>query len=383
MRRSIGKFILLTVAVALLVYLILVQQAISRALVLSFNGAIHTQSAPVLVYATDALRSPQGSVLPPPLQEAVEANPAVAEAARIGITSVTLPSAALAEGELTATLWGAEDADLGGVNAVDEGRLAEADGEAVGTLGDFEIGEIVTVEAPDGASSLELEIVGLVRGAQLNVVPVLYVSYTDFEESVMIANPSAPMVLPNLMAVVAADDAAEAARGLEGSELTDADWTAMINSLREESTDLDPITKDHAANDFPGVAPVESSFLIILGLFGFVVPLVTGLFFLIITFQKSRALTLLRAIGARSGVLVKALLTQVLIVLGGGIALGTALYAATTLIEIGTLTLTVSWGEVAFWAALLLGLGVLSSLAAVRRVLAIDPVEATTAAGGR
>ena len=293
------------------------------------------------------------------------------------------PSAALAEGELTATLWGAEDADLGGVNAVDEGRLAEADGEAVGTLGDFEIGEIVTVEAPDGASSLELEIVGLVRGAQLNVVPVLYVSYTDFEESVMIANPSAPMVLPNLMAVVAADDAAEAARGLEGSELTDADWTAMINSLREESTDLDPITKDHAANDFPGVAPVESSFLIILGLFGFVVPLVTGLFFLIITFQKSRALTLLRAIGARSGVLVKALLTQVLIVLGGGIALGTALYAATTLIEIGTLTLTVSWGEVAFWAALLLGLGVLSSLAAVRRVLAIDPVEATTAAGGR
>ena len=69
--------------------------------------------------------------------------------------------------------------------------------------------------------------------------------------------------------------------------------------------------------------------------------------------------------------------------LGGGILIGTGLYAATTLVEIGTLTLTVSWGEVAFWAALLLTLGVLSSLAAVRRVLAIDPVAATTTAGGR
>ena len=383
MRRSIGKFILLTVAVALLVYLILVQQAISRALVLSFNGALHTQTAPVLVYATDALRSPQGSVLPPPLQALVEEEPTVAQSARIGIVSVTLPEAALADGELTVTLWGAEDAELGGVTAVDDGRAATASGEAVGTAGDFELGETVTVTAPDGGGSLDLEIVGLVRGAQVTVLPVLYTSYADFEQAVAINNPAAPMVLPNLIAVVPAADAAEAAAGLDGDQLTDADTSAMIASLREASSDLDPITRDRAANDFPGVAPVESSFFIILGLFGFVVPLVTGLFFLIITFQKARALTLLRAIGARAGVLVRSLLTQVLLVLGGGILIGTGLYAATTLIEIGTLTLTVSWGEVAFWAVLLLTLGVVSSLAAVRRVLAIDPVAATTTAGGR
>jgi putative ABC transport system permease protein len=61
--------------------------------------------------------------------------------------------------------------------------------------------------------------------------------------------------------------------------------------------DLDPLTRADAASEFPGAGQVEQSFLIILGLYGFVVPLVTGLFFLIITFQKTRALTLLRAVG--------------------------------------------------------------------------------------
>ena len=41
-------------------------------------------------------------------------------------------------------------------------------------------------------------------------------------------------------------------------------------------------------------------------------------------FQKSASLTLLRAIGTRSSVLVRSLLVQVLIVMGGGILIGVA-----------------------------------------------------------
>ena len=53
----------------------------------------------------------------------------------------------------------------------------------------------------------------------------------------------------------------------------------------------------------------------------------TGLFFLIITFQKSRSLVLLRAIGAGTGV-PPSLLVQVLFVVGVGVAIGTLLYLA-------------------------------------------------------
>ncbi len=152
---------------------------------------------------------------------------------------------------------------------------------------------------------------------------------------------------------------------------------AVIADLRAASTDLDPLTREEAATEFPGAGQVEQSFLIILALYGFVVPLVTGLFFLIITFQKSRALTLLRAVGARSGVLVRALLWQVAFILGGGIVVGVGLYALTSRIEIGSLTIVFDWQTVLFWTVLLGVLGVASALASIRRVLALDPVEAT------
>ncbi|MET1006943.1 MAG: hypothetical protein ABWX96_15455, partial [Propionibacteriaceae bacterium] len=63
---------------------------------------------------------------------------------------------------------------------------------------------------------------------------------------------------------------------------------------------------------------------------------------------------------------------------GGGIVLGTALFAPLSQVSLGTLALKFDWGNVAFWAVLLLSLGLLSALVAARRVLAIDPIEATT-----
>ena len=112
-------------------------------------------------------------------------------------------------------------------------------------------------------------------------------------------------------------------------------------------------------------------------------PLVTGLFFLIITLQKARALTLLRAIGAPAGVLVRSLLIQALIIIGGGIAIGTLLFFPLSQAKIGKLSLPFDPGAVLFWAVLLLALGLLSALVAARRVLAIDPAAATTGGGAR
>jgi len=116
-------------------------------------------------------------------------------------------------------------------------------------------------------------------------------------------------------------------------------------------------------------------------LYGLVVPLVTGLFFLIITLQKAGALTLLRAIGVPGSRLVRSLVSQVVIVLGVGLAIGVALYAPLSQQQLGGIPLSFQAGAVVFWAVLLMVLGVLSSLFAARRVLAIDPIEATTGGG--
>jgi putative ABC transport system permease protein len=124
---------------------------------------------------------------------------------------------------------------------------------------------------------------------------------------------------------------------------------------------------------------VSRSFVVIFLLYGLVVPLVVGLFFLIITLQKTRTLTLLRAVGARSRTLIWALMIQVLVVAGLGIAIGTLLFLPVSTLRVGSLPLRFDVGAVAGWALGILLLGVASAWFSARRVLRIEPAEALSA----
>jgi hemin transport system permease protein len=157
----------------------------------------------------------------------------------------------------------------------------------------------------------------------------------------------------------------------------------LVGSIDATSDDLDALTRDQAADEAPGVAQVRQSFQVIFLLYALVVPFVTGLFFLIITVQKAGALTLLRAIGAPGRRLVSALLTQVVIIVGLGIAVGVTLYTPLTVMSATALGLRFETTAVIGWSVAMLVLGLLSSLLAAHRVLAIDPVLATTGAGPR
>jgi len=157
----------------------------------------------------------------------------------------------------------------------------------------------------------------------------------------------------------------------------------LVTRINDVSPEADALTRRQAADTTPGVANVRNSFRLIFLLFARVVPLVAGLFFLIVTLQKSRALTLLRAIGAPPGALVRSLLAQVAIVLCAGIALGTLLFVPLSQLRIGSIELSFDVVSVLVWAGLLLVLGLASALVAARRVLSIDPIEATTGGGAR
>ena len=147
------------------------------------------------------------------------------------------------------------------------------------------------------------------------------------------------------------------------------------------SNDLEALTRADAATKAPGVAQVSRSFLVIFLLYGLVVPLVIGLFFLIVTLQKARTLTLLRAVGARSSTLVRALLTQVLVVVGLGVAIGTLLFLPLSFQRVGSIPLRFDAPTVIAWAIGILLLGVASSWFSARRVLRIEPAEALSGGG--
>jgi putative ABC transport system permease protein len=366
MRRAKVRFGMLIVAIGMLVFLILFQQSLQNGLLTSFVGAIRNQSAPVLVYSVDGQRVIQGSIITPDLEQIVRSTDGVGSVGRLTQGTFTVVSAT---GEqFDTTIIGYESEQLGAPRALVAGRYPSGPAEAVGSEADadqgFGVGADVVVE-PGGDV---ITIVGLAQDVQLNAGPTLFVAYDDYVTAVRSSNPDAGAPLPNVLAV-------SPAAGVTASQ--------VVANINARSNDLDALTRSDAADQTPGVAQVRQSFLIIFLLYGLVIPCVTGLFFLIITFQKSGALTLLRAIGAPASRLVSALLVQAVIIVAVGFVIGLALYTPISQRRLGGIPLRFETNAVIVWAILLLVLGIGSSLISARRVLAIDPIEATTGGGNR
>jgi hemin transport system permease protein len=315
LRRSMVRFGLLIVAIGLLMFLILFEQSLQSSLLRGFTGALRSQSAPVLVYSTDGQRTLQASVLTPDLEVLARSADGVGASGRIGQGTFTVT----ADGDIAeASVIGYETVGLGSPDDVSEGRLPNGPGEAVASAEDaaagFDVGDVVTIE-PGGE---QVTVVGHAEDAQLNVGPTLFVTYDGYLAAVAARNPDAGIPLPNALGVAPVEGTTPA---------------MLVGSIDATSDDLDALTRDQAADEAPGVAQVRQSFQVIFLLYALVVPFVTGLFFLIITVQKAGALTLLRAIGAPGRRLVSALLTQVVIIVGLGIAVGVTLYTPLTVMS--------------------------------------------------
>lgn len=371
MRRAKTRFGLLSGAVGLLVYLILFQQAIIGGLIEQFIGAIRHQSAEVLVFSDQARKNVEGSIILPDQQVAVAAVSGVGTAEPLGQDTFTVRTSVEVEGsaEQDAVLFGYVLGGPGAPTTLIEGRLPDAPFEAVASSRNrdegFGLGDTVEVVPGEDAEPVRFTVVGLAEEINYSVSPVLFTDYASYEAAKLAVNPDAPAVLPSLVAV-------DVAEGASAAEVAAA-ITAGVPGT-------EALTRQQAVDESPGVASVRQSFAVILLLFYLVVPLVTGLFFLIVTFQKASALTLLRAIGAPAGPLVRALLLQVITVVIAGGVVATVLFALTSNAT-SSLGVTVEVGPVVTTIAVVLALALLTSVAAVRRVLRIDPIAATTGAG--
>lgn len=374
LRREIIRFALLIVSIALLVFLILFQQAIQSGLISAFVGAIENQSAPVVVYSVDGRRSLQGSLITPDLEATIRATPGIEQAGTIGQGTFTVEleksneSNSDASASDSVVLIGYSDAELGRPTKLQSGRYPTAPGEVIANANaqgdDFRLGSTVRIVPGD----TDLTIVGTAASIDYLATNTLFGTFDTYQAAVAATNPDAKGVLPNALVL-------QPARGTTAAQLTQA-----INS---NSPDADALTRADAAALTPGVAQVQASFRVIFFLYGLVVPLVAGLFFLIVTLQKANSLTLLRAIGAPAGRLISSLIVQVTIVMGLGIGLGIALYMPLSNADLGGIALRFRLTPVLIWAVSLLCLGLLSALFSARRVLRIDPIEATTGAGVR
>ena len=364
MRRARLRFALLGAAVGLLVFLVMFVQSITDSLITQFIGGLKNQSAHVLVYAGDARQNLEGSRVGPESIAAVRGVAGVARAEPLGEGTFTVRAGG---DEQETVIFGYVLDGPGAPTTLTEGRLPTGPREAVASAGDasdgFDIGDSVRV-MPGGAAMV---VVGRARDINYSVSPTLFVSYPDYVAARRAANPDAGEVLASAVAVTVADG---------------GDPGVVATAINERVDGIEALTRASAVDQSPGVSAVRQSFSVVTLLFYIAIPLITGLFFVIITVQKAGSLTLLRAIGAPARTLVVALLIQVATVLIAGTALGLALLFAVDASmsnsavgvapDVGTLTVTV---------VLVAVLALLTSLVAVRRILAIDPVRAVTRSG--
>ena len=357
LQRAKLKFGLLGGALALLVFLVLFLSTLSSTLLGFFTGAVKHIDADVLVYNGSSRRNLQASRLAPGTVERVAAVPGVAAAGPIGNTTLT---ADVGKGLTDLALFGWQPGLPGGPAQV-SGGVVPHEGEALVDQADeangFRIGRTITI-VPTGKT---LRIVGYTTGSRFNVGPTAYTPITTFRDIVTASNPNAPFVPDNLVAVNVAP----------GRSVP-----AVTAAIERSQPQLEALSRGEAVASIPGASSVSQSFNLIVGITFVIVVVVTGFFFLILTVQKLRVFTGLRALGATTGYLASSLVVQVVVVVVVASLLATGLLALAGLNSSAAFPIGVDTRLVVTATVAVLACSLAVSLMSVRRIARLDPVEA-------
>ena len=356
-RRSLGRFTLLSLAVALLVILLLFFQAVAGTLTSGLTGGLESSSADVLVYDVRARLNPANSLIPAPVITQVSESPDVAAVSPIGLSVFT----GTTDGdEIDVQLVGGDPTGPSVPAEIADGRLPQGPGEGLFSGSGFdnpiEIGQTVSVEG------IDFEVVGTADDAAFNLLPTLYVTFEDFTSASQNRAGIPIEVAPSLLGVIVVDG---------------ADPAEVAEQLTQSIVGIEALERPAAVDALPGVGQITQSFNILYVLLYIVVAIVTGVFFLILTVQKQDALVLLRAIGTSSRDVVTSVLIQVLVVVGAGAVIGTVVTAGLLQLTRDVFGASLDSTTTTLSVAAIVVLGLLASVGAVRRVLAIDPMQAT------
>ena len=356
MRRSKLRFGLLAGAVSLLVFLVLLLTTLSTALVNSITGALNGVDAQVLVYSAQARDNLQASRLEPGVVEQVTGVDGVGAA---GPISTLTTSAALKDGTEDLQVFGFQPGQPGAPTGLSEGRLPQSSAEVAVDGGGYVIGDSLDLTAADK----QLEVVGLLRGAQFSATPTAYITEDLYGQIVKATNPGVPFVPVDSVAVSTQDDPA-----------------TVVSAINEQVPGTKAYTKSDAVALIPGVASISQTFGILVGLTFIIGIVVIGFFFLILTVQKMKSFTLLRAIGAGTGRLSRVVAMQISVV----VLLASAIAVVLTLLAVRGLNsgipVSLSPALVAGTVLAVLVFSLLAGLLSIRRIAKIDPF---TAAGAR
>lgn len=359
MARSKLRFGLLTAAVALLVFLIVFLSSLSGALLRAFTGALESLPADGLVYAESARANVQASRLEPGVTQQVAAVPGVAD---VGSLAVLSANATVAGEPDELQLIGVTPGSPSQPEGLRDGSLPRTASEVAvdASQAEVAIGDTIRVNG----SQTDLVVTGTLVGTQFGT-DTAWLTAEGHQALVTELNPGLPAVPINAVAFTVVDG---------------ADPVAVAAQVQQAVAGTQALGRQDAIDAIPGVESVSQTFGLLVAITFVIGVVVVGFFFLILTVQKLRTFTLLRATGASTrslaGTVAEQIVAVILLASVAAVALAWgALRALSTGLPVSIEPATIA----AIVGAVLvasLGAGMLS----VRRIAQLDPA---TAAGAR
>lgn len=359
-RRARGRFLSITGALSLIVFLVLVLGALGDGLFFSGTGAVRSSTASAYAFSDRAEGSLVRSRLPLAAEAELESVDGVAQATAIGALVTTTSS--VPGGADLVVMGYAPEADPAGVpSIVREGRLpgpGDPSGVAVdASLADVGLGLGTTLLV----GGVPAEVVGIVEDAQYQGLPTAWLDLATYDRMRAAVRPE-----------LAGQEAQPSVFGLrldEGADVENLAAPAGIAIATSEETYL----------SVPGVREQNASLDAIISASLAVGGLVVALFFALVVLEKRELFAALKALGASSaklgsGVVLQALgATVTAVIVGAILARGLGLLLPRDIpFLFRTETLAVS-------AVLTIVAGVVGALLSLRRISRIDPA---TALGG-
>lgn len=236
--------------------------------------------------------------------------------------------------------------DVQGEVLVDK-RLAD-DGAAIGS------------ELIDGSSGMRFKVVGFVRDQSFSHAPAVYVSMSDWR------------LLQSKMGGTPQDGYNAIALQADGDQ---------AKKLKEQLTKSEMITKTEAVSAIPGYKEEQGSLTMMIFFLYFISAIVLGVFFYIITIQKTGQFGVLKALGTKTGYLVRSVVGQVALLMTGSLAVSLLLIEIMARLLPATMPFQLDTNTIVLTCAAFAAMALVGSLLSVAKVVKIDALDAIGRAG--
>lgn len=357
LRRRPGRFVTATVILTLIAMLLMFLGGLLDGLLRLATGAVDAQDADAIVYSETSQASFLRSRIDAATRADVEAADGITEVGGLGVALLGARVPGAGPRDLAGVaVWGYELPPIGIPEPPANGEayaddILQADG--------VELGDTLLV----GPARTEITVIGWVSGTAYNGSGGLWANLDTWRATLGANRPAAAVA-----------DGVQQALVVRG----DGDAASVVATLDAELGDRGfALTIADSIEAIPGVKEQSSTFNQILGVTVVIALVVVGLFFALITVERTNLYGVLKAIGARSRTIFLGLVTQAVVVtLIAALVAGLAVLLLDLAIPPGSIPIDVSARRIVSSVVLMLAAAIVGSAFSLRRVLHVDPASA-------